>query len=654
MPRSTRSSSSGGSAPTSPLRNSSSNSTTTTRVTRSKSARTGPVTVTNLSPLREERRHSDGIGSPLHRTLSLELVPFLPTPTMTSANPSPEPTAPSHDHTPPTPSTAESALHQDRSPSPTSSYHLQIALEQAIDDAVQDTVHTLCDRDNVATSSPSSKARTADVATGISVPASTTVASSTAGMQSHPCISGSGSTSTLETVCSGHTRAQIPLTAFEPHPPPHGPTTPLVTSQTYVPSKKLIFLHPPMTNAYEFATAIRRYVEDEHINNILPLRDGTGYQIVCDTPRTAERILKAPIPPILRGCHVRPPRPRNVTPSTTQEIIIHQVPLDFQLADIQAFLEQHYGVRITYKNRLHRRTADGTLDFTSPIQQVRLRLSPADMTVITQLPRVQIHPTTTCPYTVTRTVYSIKQCFRCYKFGHTTPNCKNTPCCIKCGSPGHVASDCPQEQPNCVHCQKAHFPTYKGCQTYRSINSREQTYAQVTKQPHQRVFRKQPIRPLMDSYNRPTLSPEHPMDYPPLPRPTQCVPSALPTTSSRPQRPPITRLRPNSCLAGSPYPSAQLTVPPPPLPGQLTHATNPAYRSPAQAPPEPRSSGPSLAQQQPPPPRAPTASDPTLTAPLHQINDAWNAINTLIQRHGATPLYCAIAHLLLQALPHHV
>lgn len=663
MPRSTRSTSSNGSTRSSPTRDSTTSGSAASRVTRSRSARAAPVTTPSLPPLPEDRRHSDTFLSPHSRSSPLELVPILPTPTMSSAQPSPASLPPSS-ITPRTPSTAESALRRLSPPAdpqltPPSEPGPRVVLsdpDHFSPSSSQFSTPPLSDRSASQRPTPPRSARSASPTFARSSHSSpTSVAPPTVSalsadpvsrvpgptMPPPPTVAGppprppalepssqpsdsSSSTTTLKTVCSDTTRVLLPPSAFHP-----APSTAVVDTPISLSSHKVLFLNTPMTESYAFASAVRRYGEDSHIRNILPLRDKSGFMLVCDNPRSALRILRAPIPPILRGSHVRPPRPRNVTPDVTQELILHYVPLTLSLDSVQTYIQSHYGVTITYRNRLHRRDASGSLDFSSPTSQVRLRLSPADAVILQAQSEIQYQPAMRCSYLFTRSVQAVKQCFRCYQFDHISSQCPSQPVCSRCGSHGHVASDCRLSHPDCLHCHQAHYPTYRGCPVYRTINSEKQTYAQAARRAPLSALPQPPVRPLMS-----------------LSFPDHRSPDLFSFTSPvRARAPPSRDLLPD------------VTVPPPPILGNLP--------IPLVAPPPPAFADPPVSQGPappgPPPPGFPpmfsSATSFPPTAPFATSRDpvsaAWDLLSHLIHRFGPISLYCQIAQLLLQALPHH-
>lgn len=765
MPRSTRSS--GGSSTTSsPSRTSSSSA--PSRVTRSASARAGVPTAPPLTPVAEERRHSDSMISP--RPGSLEFVPILPTPVMTSADPSPSASS-AAGQPPTTPSTAESAIRRDclHGPAAPNSSDMSsspvrrlpplglltspLAQNPPMDFSpphvfprlVIDTSPPRADSPTFGRSSIASSTLADDLSLTCSgatatvpLPPAALAPPSTApsmagatllpdvpsvlhdcsgvGLRAPPCQSGSGSgttSSTLTTVNTDHTRALIPPSAFQrPDSPPVGLPRPHDVGPV-----KLIFLHPPMSATHEFVTALRRYQEDAHLSGILPLRDKSGFQVTCDSSRTASRILRAPIPPVLRGCFIRPPRPRNQTPTITQEILINDVPLSISLDDLQMYIQSTYQVHISYRNRVHAQDAHGALDFKSPTPRVRIRVSPADASVLTRAPRIQVQANLQCTYDLTRSVHSVRQCYRCYRFGHTISACTHMPRCKKCGLTDHIAADCALDAPVCLHCGGGHVPTYRGCPDFREQNLRHQTFTRPVRAPPALTSRsglRWPSSPAVRTREDPSalqsrLAPSRPVPLMSLPTPATVsspqpfcpAPDPGPLHSGPPPSVSLTRPPPSHpSRASGPLPLdvppvpfvADTSVPPPSLPhgapqSVFSHSTrrHPAPHVPVSLPPAPLPPSfwsPSLTCSLPrevPPgpsrdPRSPLLSvhssprgrplpqcppldapppDRRLFAPLHHIQEAWHALSSLIQRNGASSLYCTLAQYLLHALRHH-
>ncbi|XP_024870002.1 uncharacterized protein LOC112453444 [Temnothorax curvispinosus] len=66
-------------------------------------------------------------------------------------------------------------------------------------------------------------------------------------------------------------------------------------------------------------------------------------------------------------------------------------------------------------------------------------------------------------------VQQVRQCFNCYKFGHTKLNCKSETRCIVCGDKAHGQCD----ETRCCNCGGAHRSTYRKCPAFeknRNIN----------------------------------------------------------------------------------------------------------------------------------------------------------------------------------------
>ncbi|XP_077282774.1 uncharacterized protein LOC143908831 isoform X2 [Temnothorax americanus] len=64
---------------------------------------------------------------------------------------------------------------------------------------------------------------------------------------------------------------------------------------------------------------------------------------------------------------------------------------------------------------------------------------------------------------VRRYVPQVRQCFNCFRFGHTKLNCKSETRCIICGDKAH--GRCEREQ-RCYNCGGQHKSTFKGCPQY--------------------------------------------------------------------------------------------------------------------------------------------------------------------------------------------
>ena len=63
----------------------------------------------------------------------------------------------------------------------------------------------------------------------------------------------------------------------------------------------------------------------------------------------------------------------------------------------------------------------------------------------------------------------IRQCYRCFQFGHVKANCKSSnELCLSCGQVSHSnenGDECPRKElpPICLHCKQEHIATEKTC-----------------------------------------------------------------------------------------------------------------------------------------------------------------------------------------------
>ena len=79
---------------------------------------------------------------------------------------------------------------------------------------------------------------------------------------------------------------------------------------------------------------------------------------------------------------------------------------------------------------------------------------------------------------------SVRQCFNCQSFGHSTKNCRSKPKCAICGE-SRSHKGCPKKEakrPKCANCSGPHVASYKGCPEYKKQAFRQHV---VT---HQKIY----------------------------------------------------------------------------------------------------------------------------------------------------------------------
>ena len=72
----------------------------------------------------------------------------------------------------------------------------------------------------------------------------------------------------------------------------------------------------------------------------------------------------------------------------------------------------------------------------------------------------------------------IIQCQRCQNLGHTKTYCNHQPRCVKC-SEAHLTENCqksPDQPPKCALCEGQHPASYKGCPSYKDIQSKRKPF----------------------------------------------------------------------------------------------------------------------------------------------------------------------------------
>ena len=61
----------------------------------------------------------------------------------------------------------------------------------------------------------------------------------------------------------------------------------------------------------------------------------------------------------------------------------------------------------------------------------------------------------------------LRQCFRCWKFGHNASACQAEEICVRCAATDHRADDCMAEQPKCNNCGGPHAVNDRSCRARR-------------------------------------------------------------------------------------------------------------------------------------------------------------------------------------------
>ncbi|XP_077278734.1 uncharacterized protein LOC143906475 [Temnothorax americanus] len=69
-----------------------------------------------------------------------------------------------------------------------------------------------------------------------------------------------------------------------------------------------------------------------------------------------------------------------------------------------------------------------------------------------------------------------KQCFNCFKFGHTKMACKSDTRCIVCGKKSHGNGQCIKPM-RCFNCHGPHKSTFRGCSMYKRNRNINETMA---------------------------------------------------------------------------------------------------------------------------------------------------------------------------------
>ena len=148
----------------------------------------------------------------------------------------------------------------------------------------------------------------------------------------------------------------------------------------------------------------------------------------------------------------------------TRQGIIKGIPTYVTDEELKDFIELESPLgplEVTHVRRLTKRVFNNTTDKLEilPTQTVQFTVKGQSLPSEAKVLKV-IHPVE---------IYypQIRQCYKCFRFGHIKINCKAPQeKCIRCGEIKHQKiEDCPNadKQPVCLHCQRNHLPTDKFC-----------------------------------------------------------------------------------------------------------------------------------------------------------------------------------------------
>ncbi|KAJ8688046.1 hypothetical protein QAD02_023841 [Eretmocerus hayati] len=159
----------------------------------------------------------------------------------------------------------------------------------------------------------------------------------------------------------------------------------------------------------------------------------------------------------------------------TRQGVIKGIPAEFSEEEILQNLEvndPHFGtIHILNVRRFTRKNRDpqtGKLGPAIPTKTVLITF------------RGQYLPPRVVLYKIRRSVEiyypQVRQCYRCYNFGHLKANCKSAiELCLRCAEPTHsVELTCPRKelQPQCKNCKQGHIAIDKSCE----VRKRQQYY----------------------------------------------------------------------------------------------------------------------------------------------------------------------------------
>ena len=70
---------------------------------------------------------------------------------------------------------------------------------------------------------------------------------------------------------------------------------------------------------------------------------------------------------------------------------------------------------------------------------------------------------------MTDTYVDLKQCFKCYQYGHRTSGCGSVQVCSKCAELGHFYTACTTNTQKCINCDGQHVAVSHACPIRREI-----------------------------------------------------------------------------------------------------------------------------------------------------------------------------------------
>ena len=138
--------------------------------------------------------------------------------------------------------------------------------------------------------------------------------------------------------------------------------------------------------------------------------------------------------------------------------LIKRIPVDISEEEILSSIESSVPVQEIRRLNRRNRQANSDKDKWLPSESILITFVGQDLPkeIYVFKVRSSVEPYVSKPL----------QCFNCFKFGHTSKNCKGKKICIMCGNVSHESTQC-KNGLSCTNCKEAHKSIDSSCKVYK-------------------------------------------------------------------------------------------------------------------------------------------------------------------------------------------